>query len=182
MSCTYIRVIDRRGEVETVDEIPNSSRFYIALWGELLRKFGIHDGYTHDLRILGQLWSRVAKVPRPDGLVIAATFDRCWFPRDMLDELTAALHATGRNTNGPAVARALSRPHFKLRNSDRGVTFSGSIASPWACQKTDGLHRVDKTGHACADCGTKIQRADHTLADIECCSEPDEAAYVDDRS
>lgn len=171
MSRVYIRVIDRHGESDTVDEVPNSSAFYVTLWSDLLRKHCLHDGTpTLDLKILGRLWSRVAKLPRPDGLVVAATFDRCWFPREMLRELSAALAVS--SGSGPAVGRVLSRPGL-LRRHDRGVAFSGSIASPWACSVTDVLHRVDDAGHACRDCGKEIQRADHMLAELECCREPD---------
>jgi len=53
----------------------------------------------------------------------------------------------------------------------RGVAFSGSISMTWSCAKTDSLHRLDDAGHACADCGKKLQDADHALRKMECCRE-----------
>lgn len=176
MSRTTTYVIDKHGELESVGETPNSWSFTIAIWQHQLAK---HDlgSTTTDLRILGRLWSRVGKLERADGLVVAATFDRCWFPRAMVDELIDALRAATYST-GPQVADVLAGIDFRRR--DRGVTFQGSLASPWGCATTDGWHVIDRAGHACTGCGKKIQNAEHMLAEVDCCREPEDATYSKD--
>jgi hypothetical protein len=180
VSRVYIRAIDKAGESETVGEVPNSWLFHVAIWGGMMRIHGIHSGYTHDLKTLGKLWSRVAKLPRADGLLVAATFDRCWFPIHIVPELVGAMYEEQRfDSNLRQVADVVAR---RNANRTRGYAFSGSIASPWSCPKTDELHvlEVDKSpirsraGHQCKNCGAQIQNAEHTLADEECCREPED--------
>jgi hypothetical protein len=171
-------VIDRHGEIDDVGDVHNSWRFIIATWQHLLNKLGLKTNPNpHDLHDLGNLWRRVGKLERNDGLMLAATFDRCWFPRTMIGELITAMHAA-TYSSGPEVARILEG--IRWRRGDRGVTFQGSLASPWACAKTDGWHVIDPAGHACRECGKKIQHAGHMLAEIECCREAENAVYRSD--
>lgn len=173
MSSITTYVIDRHGELDDVGETRNSWRFIIAIWDHLLKKHGLGSN-PHDLRDLGNLWRRVGKLERSDGLLVAATFDRCWFPRTMLEELIVSLRAA-TYSSGPEVARILD--DIRWRHGDRGVTFQGSLASPWGCEKTESWHVLDSDGHACKECGKKIQHAGHMLAELECCREPEDATY-----
>lgn len=174
-------VIDRRGNLESVGEAPNSHAFHVAIWSHMLRKYELASGAvlpTLNLQVLGRLWSRVGKLDRADGLAVAATFDRCWFPREekVLRELFDALRRPmGDAWTSYNVAQCIN--HVDWRQHDRGIAFQGSLASPWACGVTDGWHRVDRDGHACRDCGKTIQHAVHMLDERECCREEPESVY-----
>jgi hypothetical protein len=177
MSRVYIRRIDRQGHSETIGEVANSSRFFVAVWGGMLKLHGLHDGPTLDLKILGRLWSRVARLPRADGLIVAATFDRCWFHREVVAELVAAMCSEKRFESSLFEVGHLIEKHG-VDTSTRGIAFEGSLASPWACAVTDEWHVLDRDGHACKDCGKRIQDAEHMLADEPCCRENEEATYA----
>lgn len=179
MSRVYIRRIDRCGRSDTIGEVANSHRFHVAVWSGMLRAHGLYGGPlpTLDLKILGRLWSRVARLPRADGLIVAATFDRCWFHRDVITELFVAMCEEKRfDSNLWDVARIIEK--HGIDQGMRGIAFEGSLASPWWCSVTDEWHVLDEAGHACKDCGKRIQDAEHMLADEECCREDEEATYA----
>lgn len=183
MSRVEAYAIDRHGDLVGLGEVPNAWRFHVEIWERMLDKHGLKASGEHAMTrgVSERLWSRVAKIPRADGLVVAATFDRCWFPIAIVDELSAAL-ALGPGSS--AEVGALLQTH-RLKPSDLGVTFASSTANAWNCETLDGYHQLRADGgHACSACSKKIQRADHLLAERECCREPEDAVYrrQDDRA
>ena len=176
MSRVTVMVVDKDGELVDIGEVRNSHLFHVAVWEAMLDKHHLKAPSEHAMTrgVAERLWRRVGSLPRPDALFVLATFDRCWFPATMLGELTTALACAPSSTNCAEVAKLLDDA---LNSRDRGVTFTGSLASPWSCSKTDDRHRIDDAGHACRDCGIKIQRADHVLERLKCCDEPEDAIY-----
>lgn len=194
MSRVYTLIIDRKGRVASCAEARNANAFHRAIWDHLLVKYELARPHRHfpdqaeggsDLVVLGKLWSRIGKIDRDDGLVLAATFDRVWFPRE--EALLRQLHDALRKVQGelprsyfPSLAHVANCiNHVDWKDGDRGIAFSGSVASPWSCEADDN-HRLDKHGHACKVCGKKIQHAVHMLDEIECCRELDDAIYAED--
>lgn len=159
MSYVSIYTIDKDGALELVDEVANARAFHLAVWG----------GYRaiHGMRSEDELWSRVATLPRPDGLIVAATFDRCWIPIHLVAELMMAMCQERRFVSNMGQIGSVISERGGV--DVRGYAFEASVASPWSCPGRDGEHRIDAAGHACQSCGKRIMDADHVLAGLECC-------------
>ena len=193
MSRVCIMVIDKRGRIETRDEARNASAFHPAIWDHLLLKYKLARPHQHfprmaeggqDLKVLGRIWQRVGKIDRADGLVLAATFDRVWFPRECIHDLRDALRVVQGelpSTYVQTLADIAGRlDTLELSRTDRGVCFQGSIVSTWWCGRRDDNHRIGMRGHSCTTCHKKVQHALHMLDERECCAEPKDPIYVDD--
>lgn len=178
MSRVYVLKIDARGRVDSVGEVENAWNFHVAIWAGLMKIHGIHDGrITHDLKKLGQLWCRAATLPPMDGLLLAATFDRCWFPIHVVPTLIAAMCEERRfRHSAGSVAHIVERVGGV---GARGFAFSGSVATPWSCHMNEdtGNHVLDHDGHACRLCEKRIQDAEHLLQNLSCCAEPTDGNY-----
>lgn len=182
MSQVYVYRIDGRGVLDRIGDAPNAHTYHVAIWHQLMLKHGIlppGSGPTLNLPKLGELWMRVATLPRVDGLLNAATFDRAWFPRSMSAELLAAFDTAAFAPTCASVAAIVRGAKWSDR--DRGVCFGSSLNNAWNCHTNDGTHRLGKGGHKCRDCGKRLQNAQHMLRNDECCRETDDPnAYRDD--
>lgn len=168
MSRVYVYSIDRRGHVVLGEEASNVHTFHVAIWQHLAVKRGLITAADHIMIPIGgprpqiyRLWASIGTLPRQDGLALAATFDRCWFPVEMRDETAAALEvAEGWAPTAPEVARILRE--WRPDRRDRGFTFGSSLADAWYCAGGERLHELSRDGRRCRRCG---------IADVQIASE-----------
>lgn len=159
MSFVTVYTIDRANRFAKVGEAKNASAFHIAIW----RHLGIkHQGWSDDWSWFGnrsrgrheELWAEIGTMPRADGLAMAATFDRCWFPWSIRADTISALrsHATHAATAG-ALASLLTG----IAGKHRGLAFASSLADAWVCYGEGGRWhhhvRFAKNERMCRACG-----------------------------
>ena len=142
MSCVYIHTVKpKSGRLCEFDEVRNASAFYWVLWEMLSRRFGYRNLRQPCLFADRSAMRMVEtdevcrRLPRQPALVLAATFDRCWFPSRMLAELAGALDWAAsecRESRVPTietVAAAIRRAHAE--HPRRGIALEGSTACTW---------------------------------------------------
>lgn len=163
MSRVTVYAIDKHNRFDDVGEASNAHNFHVAIWQHLGRK---HCGWSREYNCiaiadrlggpLDKLWANIATLPRSDGLAMAATFDRCWFPIVLRDETVAALREIAEYA---PTARAVAELVAAIGDDARGFTFALSLASSWNCVDEDRddewHHRVqfERGSRLCLQCG-----------------------------
>lgn len=166
MSYVSIHIVNQDGTLTTLDDVAaNGHAFHVAIWNHLASTRLSVIGYPSDAD-LDRLWDGIGLLPRPDGLVLAATFDRCWFPWSWRDEVCSALRAASSYARtSERVADLLARV-ITLGAGPRGFSFSASVGEGWKCSAAhdcdlDNLHHIDESGTQCTRCNAAdIMRAE----------------------
>lgn len=149
VSRVHLYAIDRRNIFHDAGEARNSHAFHVSIW----RHLGIkHHGWRDDWswwsdrsanNHLEKLWADIGRLPRLDGLAMAATFDRCWFPWLLLGETIAALDAIAPHAATAGEAADIMRTWTEPQ---RGFAFASSLASAWSCNGASGDEDEDEDG------------------------------------
>lgn len=161
MSRVYVYTIGERNVFKEVGEARNANAFHVSIWRHLgIKHHGWKDDWswwsTHGPQgHLELLWKDIAKLPRIDGLAMASTFDRCWFPWALLGETAAALDAISSHATTASEVADILR---EQKDPARGFTFASSLAGAWSCsaiedEDSEGRWhhhvRFGKNEHAC---------------------------------
>lgn len=150
MSRVTLYTIDSRNLFHDEGEAENANAFHVSIWrhlGEKHRYWPAGDWSWWSRRDagnpLGALWQDIGKLPRHDGLAMAATFDRCWFPWSLLGETIAALQEIAPHAHTAGAAADIMR---QWAEPQRGFTFASSLASSWNCRGSIGDEDEDEDG------------------------------------
>lgn len=176
MSYVSIYRIDDRNVFHNSGEARNAHAFHVSIW----RHLGIkHHDWKDDWSWwsfrepgpgdpLEKLWAGIGNLPRLEGLAMAATFDRCWFPWALLDETIVALFEISPHASTAGEAAAIMR---EWKGQSRGFTFASSLASSWHCSalgededsagRSHHHIRFGKNERACRHAGCSVADIDN---------------------
>lgn len=154
MSYVSVHIIKTDGTIVTLDNVAyNSHAFHVSIWRHLAEKHIGAIGYPSDAEY-DRLDASIAQLPPKEGIVLAATWDRCWFPWPWRAEVCAALRAATYAPTSAAVADLLASTAYHGADP-RGFAFSTSVTSSWNCRAgddIDSLHHIDESGTRCIRC------------------------------
>lgn len=169
MSYVNIHIVNQDGTLTTLTDVAdNGHAFHVAIWNHLASTRLRVSGYP-SAADLDRLWDGIGMLPRPEGIALAATFDRCWFTWSWRDEVCAALRAASSYASTCNRVADILAKVVGLGAGPRGFAFSASVADTWQCSAADDcdmddLHHLDDAGTQCTRCNTAdIIRADRIV-------------------
>lgn len=156
MSRVYVYRVHPNGRLVDYAEVPNTTAFNVPLWELVASRNGYRDENAYpcllaDPHVKRMVWTDkvICTLPRQYGLLLAATFDRVWFPARLVPSLGRALAwawdevRSGDRALAPTICAVANTLAVLSDGHPRsGVAFDFSMENSWCGMDDDAPGRM----------------------------------------